>query len=147
MPEYTAATWDAQLFILELLTSYPGLNDTVGGRIEDGSAEEVTIPDQQFVSYPYIVLGEWASRPQDTFRRQGRTVQVTIHIFSNYRGNKEISVIIGMVQAALHNAPANAGTGWHITLCRLEDDVLLVEPGEIRHYVGRYRIFLQKRTT
>ncbi len=144
MPGTTSALWDSQVFVMQQLEQEPGFMDAIGGRLEDGGGEDSLVEDQQ-PQYPYVVLGEYASRPWDQHQRTGRTIQVTLHIFSNEPGNQEVNRILVMIQRALHNAPASLGQSWHIVSCRLEDDVLQVETRHIRHYVGRFRILVQER--
>lgn len=144
MPITTTALWDTQLFVMSQLEQEPGLMDLIGNRLEDGGGDD-SLANDSSQQYPYIVIGEFASRPWDTFRRKGRTIQVTLHIYSNEHGYRETSDILLRVERALHHAPAELRESHHIVSCTLEDDVLQVETRHIRHYVARYRILTQER--
>jgi hypothetical protein len=67
------------------------------------------VPDN--AKYPYVVMGEGSEEPElSTLSTLSRNTQ-TIHIWSKYRGNKEVCGIIDIICAAFDD-PLSMETGF-----------------------------------
>ena len=88
---------------------------------------------------PYVVIGDMTAIPGDTVADRDENVTLTLHIWSVYRGRKEVREITGRIKTALHHARLTV-TGWHLTDLRQEmaEDFLDAD-GVTRHGVIRYR--------
>jgi len=148
----TTASWDAQLFIVETLKGFPDLSNMVGGRVYDGSAPRVSVQDHSGPLFPYILLDSWNILPRNTMNRIGKDVSCSIHIFSDYKGTKEVNAIAALIELLLnHPAPAFV-ENWHIEFCRIEGGNILMESGDegeepLRHMILRARMFLKAKET
>jgi hypothetical protein len=98
--------------------------------------------------YPYIEIGELEEVPSNTFRKNGREVHASIHVFSDSPGYKEAESIIEQLNILLDMDPSSstgAGllpspTGWVCWLSEYELGSLVKELNvvEIRHAIVRY---------
>lgn len=96
---------------------------------------------------PYIVLGEIEELAADLLTQQGRQVAVTLHVFSNYRGNQEASAIASRIVQLLNHTALSVGQNWYIALALFKGCQVVPDPGEARHYVVRmeYRMHARPR--
>lgn len=96
------------------------------------------IPDEQ--AYPYIVIGEETEAPEDTMGRTGRNLTITLHVWSQYPGMKEVKEIMSRIDDLLDRWTPTV-TGWNATEM-LHDfaDTLRDPDGKTRHGVVSYRI-------
>lgn len=90
--------------------------------------------------YPYVVLGEALETPGGTHGRMGWDVVHTVHVWSAYRGNAEVSAIADRVVALLHLQPL-AIDGFQHQSTRFEFRQTLRDPIErLRHTPIRFRV-------
>lgn len=96
---------------------------------------------------PYVVMGEIEEQPADLLTQLGRQVSLTIHVFSNYKGNKEASAIAGRIIQLLNQTALPVGPNWYIALAQFKSCQVVPDPGEARHYVIRmeYRMHARSR--
>jgi hypothetical protein len=55
-------------------------------------------------TFPYIVIGDASETPMDTFGRKGRRPAITLELYSQYFGFKEILTLIERVEQLLNRA-------------------------------------------
>jgi hypothetical protein len=113
-------------------TEDAGVVALVAGRVFDGSAPADT-------PTPYIVVGDQTERPQDTLGRAGYSSTTTAHVFSSYRGRREVTQALLAMNRAVE-LPLQPEGFAPVTLSS-EFVELLVEEDETRHLVVRYRAF------
>ena len=93
--------------------------------------------------YPYISLGEATGRRWDTKTEDGMDQQVTVHIWSQYRGLKQAKEIMAAVVGALDGQGLTV-TGHDLVEIRLEFSQVLLDPdGLTRHGVQRFRVLTE----
>lgn len=97
---------------------------------------------------PYVVMGEFNEGNSDLLSQQARDVSVTLHVYSNYKGNKELTPIVSRIIQLLNNTTLPMGTNWYIALAKFESAQVVPDPGAARHAVlkFRYRIHATRRT-
>lgn len=98
------ASWELQQQIFTLLKAG---NAVASGRIYDDvpdAAASASAPDSEF---PYVVIGEMDSIPDDADgaagRDDGEMETLTLHIWSRYQGQKEVKQIMQQIKDLLHN--------------------------------------------
>jgi hypothetical protein len=98
----------------------------------------------QVTAYPYIVVGDDRSIPFDTDNSVGSETTCTIHVWSQYRGRKEVKEIMRSVYQALHRANLTI-TGGHLVECQAEFEESFLDPdGLTRHGVIRFRLIVEE---
>lgn len=94
--------------------------------------------------FPYVVIGDDTAGEFDTDDVNGQETTVTLHIWSRYRGKKEVKQIADAIYDALHDATlAISGQNaiycfWEFAESVPESDVL------VQHEVTRFRIVTQE---
>jgi hypothetical protein len=95
------------------------------------------------VLFPFVAFGDMQAEPFDTKDRTGMEQILSLHIWSRYRGRKEIKDISKAIYNVLHNASLTV-TGHEFVSCqfagaemRFEDD------GLSYHGILRYRVVTQ----
>ena len=98
----------------------------------------------QDTAFPYITLGEAVELPFNTFNRNGKDVLMTLHIWSNERGFKEATDILGMMNALLDYVTFSVTGFTNLVYSRFESSQTLRDPnGVTRHVVANYRVVVQ----
>lgn len=124
--------WDIQKAIYQALTNDVTLMAKITGVFDE-------VPENQ--DYPYITLGETTINPYNTFGRKGKDTTRTLHIWSDYEGNKEVLEIFSDIERILDNGI----TLQNGTLVNIEFEFAeTIKEENIRHMVIRYRIVAQE---
>tara|TARA_B100000524_G_C23416646_1_gene286345 strand:- start:75 stop:485 length:411 start_codon:yes stop_codon:yes gene_type:complete len=90
-------------------------------------------------AYPYIVIGEETAIPTGAKDTDGHEHTLTFHVWSQYRGRKEIKQIMEQIYTILHNVAISI-TGATLVNIRHEfERTLLESDGITRHGVIRFR--------
>jgi hypothetical protein len=129
----TIHSWELQKTVYSALT---------GASITDYAGNAITgvfddLPEN--TSYPYIVIGEetaidTSAKDKDIFEHT-----LTIHIWSQYRGRRDIKEIMEQVHDTLHDSSLSV-TGASMVNMRQEFQTTLLEgDGITRHGVMRFR--------
>ena len=88
----TDTLWNAQTAVYSvLIAASPAI---CGGRVYDHVPQDV--------SFPYVKIGESHSQPDDTICDEGTDELLTLHVWSRYRGQKEIKEVTAAIHTALH---------------------------------------------
>lgn len=104
-------------------------------------------------TYPYVEIGEIEEMPDNTMGKNGRSLLVSIHIYSDQAGYLEAEKIVEALNLLLDEnvAAPPAGklpdpTGWHVWENTYEQGSLQKEfdQVEIRHAIARYRVNVQQ---
>ena len=124
-------SWELQKAIFTVLsgntTGLSGVNVSVFDDVPEGTA------------YPYVVIGEETAAENGTKTLDGQEYTLTIHVWSQYRGRREIKEIMGSVYENLHNTDITV-SGASLVNIRQEFDTTLAEnDGITRHGVMRFR--------
>ena len=106
--------------------------DVADGRIYDH------VP--QNVQFPYVQVGETDAQPDDLSGTVGISEFVTLHVWSRYRGQKELKQISAAVQDAVHGQDLTM-SGRTSALAWVRDVRTMRDPdGLTRHGVIRVEI-------
>lgn len=95
-------------------------------------------------NFPFATIGEADATPFDNDTKLGAYVETTVHVWSRYKGRKEVDEILDQIYALLHRANLSA-TGYRFVDCLFEfSDVMTEADGQTRHGVIRFRITMQE---
>ena len=123
-----------QKAIFERLTGdVPLMSDITG--VYDGTAPEG-------VAYPYVIIGETISTPDNAHGFFGRSIVTTLHVWSKARGHGQGLGIEGHIIRLLDHQPLEV-PGHTVVSVRYEFSQTLIDPappGDIRHIPIRFRI-------
>ena len=129
----TVHSWELQKTVFSALNS---------GNITDYESAAITgvfddVP--QGTAYPYIVVGEEtaidvSSKDKDIFEHT-----LTVHVWSQYRGRRDIKVIMKQVHDILHDSSLTVSGGSMVNMRQEFQTTLLEGDGITRHGVIRFR--------
>tara|TARA_R100000734_G_C3291741_1_gene83487 strand:+ start:418 stop:828 length:411 start_codon:yes stop_codon:yes gene_type:complete len=110
--------------------------------INDVSGNSITgvfddVPEN--TAYPYIVIGEETATNIDTKDKDAHEHTLTIHVWSQYRGRKEIKNIMSSVYTTLHNASITVSGASLVNIRHEFENTLTEADGITRHGVMRFR--------
>lgn len=128
---YAALTGDAALMAL----ATGGIRDDVPQADDAGDA----------VDYPYVVIGEDSATPFDTDSSVGAEATITLHVWSRYRGRKEVKAIQGAIYRALHRANIPVAGQHLVGIDWIQSDSFLDADGLTRHGVQTFRLTLEEQ--
>ena len=93
---------------------------------------------------PCIQVGDNEVTPWDTDDTRGAYVTATLHVWSRYKGRKQVDAILDTLYGLLHRATL-ARAGYKISDCLFEFSDVFTEPdGQVRHGVIRFRLTIQE---
>lgn len=121
--------------IYTALAADAGLTAIISTRLYDD------VPDN--TAYPYVAIGEVTENRSDTFANKGKELTATIHVWSQYRGMKQLTDILTRLDAVL-DQKAISFTNW--TLINIErefGETIKMPDGITRQLVTRYRVMVQ----
>ena len=90
-------------------------------------------------AYPYVVIGEETATNIDTKDKDAHEHTLTIHVWSQYRGRKEIKNIMSSVYTTLHNASITVSGASLVNIIHEFENTLTEADGITRHGVMRFR--------
>lgn len=116
--------------------------DSALAQLAHGVYDGVAPPETEF---PYVVLGEATEVGSDILSRVGREATVTIHVWSNYRGDQEIKRITDRIVQLLDRVRVTM-TDWNCLIARYENAQTFFETDQVRHSVIRMHYTVSPRT-
>lgn len=119
---------------------FTALDGNVTG-IDDASVSVYDdVPEN--TAYPYVILGEETTANNGSKTVDGVEHTITIHVWSQYRGRREIKEIMESVYSLLHEADISV-TGASLVHIRQEfSNTLMENDGITRHGVMRFRVVM-----
>ncbi len=106
----------------------------------DGNAITGVFDDvPENTAYPYVVIGEETATNIDTKDKDAHEHTLTIHVWSQYRGRKEIKNIMSSVYTTLHNASITVSGASLVNIRHEFENTLTEADGITRHGVMRFR--------
>ena len=113
-----------------------------GASIADAGGSAITgvfddVP--QDTAYPYIVIGEETASNISTKTLDMHEHTLTIHTWSQYRGRKEIKVIMEQIYDTLNNASLSVSGGQAVNMKQEFLTTLVDADGITRHGIMRFR--------
>jgi|TARA_R100000455_G_C6267619_1_gene122995 hypothetical protein len=114
-----------------------------GATINDADGNAITgvfddVPEN--TAYPYVVIGEETATNIDTKDKDAHEHTLTIHVWSQYRGRKEIKNIMSSVYTTLHNASITVSGASLVNIRHEFENTLTEADGITRHGVMRFRV-------
>lgn len=91
------------------------------------------------VAFPYVLIGDDTGRDDGATEVDLADLTLTLHIFSRYRGRKEVKEIRGLIYNALHQQSLPLDTWSLVTLRQDFTDTYTEGDGLTEHGVVRYR--------
>lgn len=128
----TINSTNAQTKVYQVLT---GAN-IAAGRVYDHAPQDVV--------FPFVEIGESVETEDDNAASQGVEHVLTLHVWSRYRGQKEIKDIVAAIRGALHQQSLTV-TG--LASCNSYVDGvthLIEDDGLTRHAAVRVRLHLRE---
>lgn len=128
----SSSSWSLQQSIFSTLTANATVNALLGpNRIFDD------VP--QGSPLPYLTLGQTTVRDWSTGTEDGNEHILTLHVWSDARGKKQASEIVGAIRTALHDQPLTL-VGHRLVNLRHEFSEARREPdGATIHAIARFR--------
>lgn len=117
------------------------LFSTLNGSVTGMESASVSVYDDvpENTAYPYVVIGEESTSNNGSKDLDGLEHTITLHIWSQYRGRREIKEIMESVYSLLHNTAITV-SGASLVNIRQEFSTTLAEnDGITRHGVMRFR--------
>ena len=93
-------------------------------------------------AYPYVVIGEETATNIGTKDNDANEHTLTIHVWSQYRGRKEIKNIMSQIYTILHNTDITVSGASLVNVRHEFEQTLLEADGITRHGVMRFRVVI-----
>jgi hypothetical protein len=127
-------SWPLQQAVYTRLNADATLTTSLGATIYDST------PDS--AAFPYVVIGDDTEAPNDTMGVTGRDMTLTLHVWSQYVGKKQVKEIQNRIDALLDRWKPTV-TGWNAVQMLQEFHESFMDPdGVTRHGVSRYQIHI-----
>ena len=120
------------------------LHDAEVARIE---ATSYTVYDDlpEQAAYPYVVMGEITARDWSDKFEPGQEVYSTKHIWSQYRGKKEVTEMGDAIMRALSASSLDLGPNFRAVLQELDTNEIIIDiDGITRHGILRHRYLIEE---
>lgn len=132
--EIQTAIYDALTGDSTLMAAVTGVYDGVPQPTDGGAGTD----------FPYVTIGETQHQEWDTDTELGADATVTIHVWSRYRGRKEVKDIQAIIYGLLHRANL-AITGYNLVgIDWIQSDTFMDADGLTRHGVQTFRITIEE---
>jgi hypothetical protein len=128
----TAASWALQCSIYQALTNSAELTSLLGG---DRIYSEAP-PAAQF---PFITLGQTVNLDWSTGTEDGTEHSLTMHVWSQADGAREVHEILEMIRNVLHDQALALEDHYLVNLRHEFMEARLDPDGETMHGIVRYR--------
>lgn len=127
--------WEIQKALYNRLAADPALAGYVGNRIYDD------VP--QNTEFPYVVIGEETAIVwEQDCDAPGIETTITLHVWSQYYGRREVKLIMSVLYSILHNKPLIISDMDNVT-CQADFQESFLDPdGITRHGVIRFRLLI-----
>lgn len=124
--------WDLQKAVYQALTTDSALTTMLGaGWLHDA------VP--QNTDFPYVVIDQMRVNDWSTGTERGSEHIMMLHVWSRYRGKREVYEIADAIRDALHDAALPLDGNDLINLTHQYSDLKQDEDGETWHGVMRFR--------
>lgn len=118
-----------------LMALVKGVHDAVPQAVDSGDG----------AAYPYVTLGEDTAQEWDTDTSVGADLTITLHVWSRYRGRKEVKQIQGAIYNVLHRATLVIAGHHLVGIDWIQSDSFLDADGLTRHGVQTFRITVEEQ--
>ena len=111
------------------------ITDVAGASITSRVFDDVP----EGTAYPYVVIGEETDTNIGTKDLDANEHTLTMHVWSQYRGRKEIKNIMSQIYTSLHNSVIYLSGATLVNIRHEFEQTLLESDGITRHGVMRFR--------
>ena len=121
------------------------LHDAEVARIEAETTYDVydDVPEQ--APYPYVVMGEMTATDWSDKFEPGQEVYSTKHIWSQYKGKKEVVEMGDAILQALTKSTLDLGPNFRAVLNELDMNEIIVDiDGMTRHGIMRFKYLIEE---
>lgn len=127
-----------------LLTAQKIIWDTLNGNISANVYDDVPdqAPGNPTQNMPYVVIGQDQSFPFDTDSWTGEAVTVELHIWSAYRGKREVKQLMSEIYDLLHQQPLTAAGVAVLDCLHTFSSITGMAADNYIHGMVRYRLTL-----
>ena len=129
-----SVTGDLKAGVYERLSQDENLKGVITGVFDEVKGHQ---------PFPYIVLGEITANEWSSKTSAGQEVTLTIHTWSEYRGDEEVLDIHRLILESISKSPLDLGSGLGVMLSRLDSEETTKDLNDkLRHGVMilRFRI-------
>lgn len=129
--------------MVELQTAlFARLNSQLSVPVYDAVPQAVDAGDNS--AFPYVTIGDDSASEFDTDTSTGFDTDCTIHVWSRYRGRREVKQIQKSIYDALHLHDLSV-SGYHTVMVLFESaDSFVDADGITRHGVSIFRIVTEE---
>lgn len=131
--------WVLQEAVVTALKADAGVKALIGDPARVYDDHPVSAPVM-----PYVTMGNVSGAPFDTKTTIGREVDLTIDVWSDYRGRKQAELIMQAIYAALHRATLSVTGYSFVNGVFTGSDSFIDADGLTRHGVIRFRFTLDQ---
>lgn len=125
------AQWEIQAHLYADLKLDAALGTLCPGGIHDMDAPPTA-------AYPYTVIGDWTESNADLQASVGRQLTVTLHVWDNYEGSKNVKIIMDRIAQIIDRRPF-ATDSWFVNVVYLEYVNNMRSPENKMHGIIRFR--------
>ena len=121
------------------------LQDAEVARIEAETSYSVYDDVPEGAAYPYVVMGDMTARDWSDKFEPGQEVYSTKHIWSQYKGKKEITEMSDAIVQALSKSSLDLGPNFRAVVDELDAHDLIIDiDGITRHAILRHRYLIEE---
>lgn len=122
------------------------LNTAIADRIELRTGREVHDDTPEKEVFPYIVMGAMHARDWSDKFTPGQEVNCTVHVWSEYKGKKEVAMICDEVLQAVTWKKLDLGSGFNAVVDSMDDHSIITDiDGVTRHGILDFRFLIEER--
>ncbi|MGA5669016.1 DUF3168 domain-containing protein [Streptomyces pseudogriseolus] len=131
----TSALWPLQRAVYAKLTGHQPLMALVSGVYDE-------VPEN--VAHPYVSIGSITEDVDDAHNARGLEAMVVLHVWSKYRGYREASEILTVLDAVLDRKPLDVDGFTDVSIAHRQHNAMRDPDPDIRHINVSYRVWLTK---
>ncbi|MFZ3494624.1 DUF3168 domain-containing protein [Streptomyces sp. 5.8] len=131
----TTALWPLQVAVYSQLTGHATLMGLVSGVYDE-------VPED--APFPYLTIGSITERADDAHNQRGLAAQITLDVWSRYRGWAEAAQILDAADTVLDRQPLTVAGYQDVSIAHDAHTLLRDPDPAIRHISVTYRVWLTK---
>jgi len=121
------------------------LNTAIADRITEQTGRAVFDDTPENEVFPYITMGALTGRDWSDKFTPGQEVQITVHIWSQYAGKKEVLAIGDEVVQAITKQPPLSLAGFNAVVDELDShNVIMDIDGFTRHAILTFKYLIEE---
>ena len=122
------------------------LNTAIADRIELDTGRPVLDATPENEVFPYIIMGSIDGKDWSDKSTPGQEVTITVHVWSQYKGKKEVLEIGDGVLQAVTRDPLDLGGGFNAVVDNFGGHRVIVDiDGFTRHGILEFEFMIEER--